>query len=122
MASSWTPIDYNMLYDFLPDTVLLLLVVELFRKGRENPLVMRSWWAFLDASGTGIFVFFDGQDYDLMLELLGLPWRGGFNVDFAHYMATSTSLAPSTTLVCGTLGTTVSTASVFEDLVYYKAL
>ena len=56
----------------------------------------------------------------VVLELLGLPWRGGFNVDFVHYMATSTSSTSSSTLVCGTLGTTVSTASVFVDLVYYK--
>ncbi|CAE7562908.1 unnamed protein product [Symbiodinium microadriaticum] len=140
-------------------SVLLLLVVARVRKVREYPLVMRCWWATSTTFRYWIFVFFDGQDYDLrlgadrhaaehggrklrkdweyplvlynwwatpttfdcvVLELLGLPWRGGFNVDFVHYMATSTSSTSSSTLVCGTLGTTVSTASVFVDLVYYK--
>ena len=31
----------------VPITVLLLLVVEVFRKGREYPPVMRGWWAIL---------------------------------------------------------------------------
>ena len=51
LVSPWMPMAYNMLYDFVlydfaPIAVLLLLVVEVIREDRGNPLVMRSWWAF----------------------------------------------------------------------------
>ena len=165
LASPWTPMAYNMLYDFVlydfaPITVLLLLVVEVYRKGRENPPVMRSWWALsvllltMASSCTSMAwtTFYDlelialllrtvvvmlrkGREYPLVLrnrwiapmaldyvslEVLGLSWRCGFNVDFDLYVATSTSSTLLATLVRGTLGTTVSTASEFVDLVYYK--
>ena len=43
VASALQDVRLNL----VPITVLLLLVVEVFRKGRANPPVMRSWWAML---------------------------------------------------------------------------
>ena len=36
----------------VPITVLLLLVVEVHRKGREHPPVMRGWWVLLGVTSS----------------------------------------------------------------------
>ena len=38
---------WDVIFSFVPIAVLLRTVVEWFRKGRENPLVLRGWWATL---------------------------------------------------------------------------
>ncbi|CAE7270146.1 unnamed protein product [Symbiodinium sp. KB8] len=90
LAFPWTPMAYNMfydfvLYDFAPITVLLLLVVEVYRKGRENPPVMRRWWAFsvllhtMASSGTSMAwtTFYDLELIALLLRTVVVMLRKG---------------------------------------------
>ena len=85
-ASLWTPMVWNLLYDFVPTIVLLLLVVKVIRKDRGNPLVMRGWWATLL---TFQVLAFTGSP---MAWVLGLSWRRGSDVDLDYHKALSRCL------------------------------